>query len=139
VYVLQGVDADALEILLQAITRKEVDILKSDDILSVPQASSMLQFESIQKICVEMVVHQCLTVSTCLQTIVIADELDLITLHPKAQALALWEFSQAKETDAFLELWKNSLDEGYIYSSRACNTILCKKRNYDLPLPSILL
>jgi len=104
VYVLQGVDADAMEILLRAITRKEVDILKSDDILSVLQASSMLQFESIQKICVEMIVHQCLTVSTCLQTMVIADELDLITLHHKAQALALWEFSQAKETDAFLEL-----------------------------------
>ena len=84
VYVLQGVDADAMEILLRAITRKEVDILKSDDILSVLQASSMLQFESIQKICVEMIVHQCLTVSTCLQTMVIADELDLITLHHKA-------------------------------------------------------
>ena len=103
-YVLQGVDADTMEILLQAVTRKEVDILKSNDILSVLQASSMLQFESIQKTCVEMIVHQCLTVSTCLQTMVIADKLDLITLHHKAQALALWEFSQVKETDAFLEL-----------------------------------
>lgn len=101
---LQGVDADAMEILLEAITRKEVDILKSNDILSVLQASSMLQFESIQKTCVEMIVHQCLTVLTCLQTMVIADELDLIMLRHKAQALALWEFSQAKETDAFLEL-----------------------------------
>jgi hypothetical protein len=98
------VDADAMKILLQAVTRKEVDILKSNDILSVLQASSMLQFESIQKTCVEMIVHQCLTVSTCLQTMLIADELDLITLHHKAQALALWEFSEAKETDAFLEL-----------------------------------
>jgi hypothetical protein len=34
--------------------------------------------------------------------------------------------------------WKNSLDEGYIYSSLACNTILYKK-NYDLPLPTLLL
>lgn len=101
---IQGVDADAMEILLQAITRKEVDILKSNNILSVLQASSMLQFESIQKTCVEVIVHQFLTVSTCLQTMVIADELDLITLHHKAQALALWEFSQAKETDVFLEL-----------------------------------
>lgn len=101
---LQGVDADAMEILLQSVSRKEVDILKSNDILSVLQASNMLQFESIQKTCVEMIVHQWLSVSTCLQTMVTAEELDLITLHHKAQALALWEFSKVKETDAFLEL-----------------------------------
>jgi hypothetical protein len=101
---LQGVDADAMEILLQSVNKKEIDILKSNDILSVLQASSMLQFESIQKTCVEMIVHQWLSVSTCLQTMAIAEELDLITLHHKAQALALWEFSQVKETDAFLEL-----------------------------------
>ncbi|PNF26616.1 hypothetical protein B7P43_G11345, partial [Cryptotermes secundus] len=64
----------------------------------------MLQFESIQKTCVEMIVHQWLSVSTCLQTMVTAEELDLMTLHHKAQALALWEFSKVKETDAFLEL-----------------------------------
>lgn len=103
-YVLQGVDADAMAVLLHSVCRKEVDILKSNDILSVLQASSMLQFESIQKTCVEMIVHQWLTVSTCLQTMVTAEELDLITLRHKAQALALWEFSQVKETDAFLEL-----------------------------------
>jgi hypothetical protein len=34
---------------------------------------------------------------------VTAEELNLITLHHKARALALWEFSQVKETDAFLE------------------------------------
>jgi hypothetical protein len=104
VYVFQGVDADAMAVLLQSVNRKEVDILKSNDILSVLQASSMLQFESIQKICVEMIVHQWLTILTCLQTMVTAEELDLITLHHKAQALALWEFSQVRETDAFLEL-----------------------------------
>jgi hypothetical protein len=103
-YILQGVDADAMAVLLQSINRKEVDILKSNDILSVLQASSMLQFDSIQKICVEMIVHQWLTILTCLQTMVTADELDLITLHHKAQVLALWEFSQVRETDAFLEL-----------------------------------
>ncbi|XP_033608877.1 uncharacterized protein LOC111868261 isoform X2 [Cryptotermes secundus] len=99
-----GVDADAMEILLQSVSRKEVDILKSNNILSVLQASNMLQFESIQKTCVEMIVHQWLSVSTCLQTMVTAEELDLMTLHHKAQALALWEFSKVKETDAFLEL-----------------------------------
>lgn len=101
---MQGVDADAMEILLQSVNKKEVDILKSNDILSVLQASNMLQFESIEKTCVEMIVHRWLSVSTCLQTMAIAEELDLITLHHKAQALALWEFSQVKETDAFLEL-----------------------------------
>ncbi|XP_021917113.1 kelch-like protein 29 isoform X2 [Zootermopsis nevadensis] len=93
-----------MAVLLQSVNRKKVDILKSNDILSVLQASSMLQFESIQKICVEMIVHQWLTILTCLQTMVTAEELDLITLYHKAQALALWEFSHVRETDAFLEL-----------------------------------
>lgn len=103
-YALQGVDVEAMAILLQSVNRKKVDILKSNDILSVLQASSMLQFESIQKICVEMIVHQWLTILTCLQTMVTAEQLDLITLHHKAQALALWEFSQVRVIDAFLEL-----------------------------------
>ncbi|XP_069689017.1 kelch-like protein 38 isoform X1 [Periplaneta americana] len=108
---IQGVDPDAMAVLLQSVERKEVDILKSNDILSVLQASSMLQFESVQKICIDMIVHQWLTVSTCLQTMIIADELDLITLKHKAQALALWEFAQVKDTDTFFELTIDYLEK----------------------------
>ncbi|XP_069689026.1 kelch-like protein 38 isoform X1 [Periplaneta americana] len=108
---IQGVDPDAMAVLLQSVERKEVDILKSNDILSVLQASSMLQFESVQKICIDMIVHQWLTVSTCLQTMIIADELDLITLKHKAQAVALWEFAQVKDTDTFFELTIDYLEK----------------------------
>jgi predicted RNA-binding Zn-ribbon protein involved in translation (DUF1610 family) len=34
--------------------------------------------------------------------------------------------------------WKNSLEEGYIYSSFACNKMLRKTRNYNSPLPYLL-
>ena len=101
----QGVDSDAMGILLQSVYKKEeVNLLKSNNILSVLQASSMLQFESVQKSCVDLIVHEWLNISTCLQTMITAHELDLITLYHKAQAVALWEFSQVKSTDAFLHL-----------------------------------
>ncbi|PSN54654.1 hypothetical protein C0J52_01082 [Blattella germanica] len=101
---IQGVDPDAMAILLQSLYTKEVDILKSEDILSVLQASSMLLFETIQKSCIDLIVHDWLNISTCLQTMITAYELGLASLHHKAKALALWEFSQVKNTGPFMEL-----------------------------------
>ncbi|KAJ9578774.1 hypothetical protein L9F63_004982 [Diploptera punctata] len=109
---IQGVDSEAMAMLLQSIYKKEeLNLLTSQNILSILQASSMLQFESIQKTCIDLIVHEWLNITTCLQTMKTAHQLDLITLYQKARALALWEFSKVKMTDAFLDLSIDQVSE----------------------------
>ncbi|KAJ8896473.1 hypothetical protein PR048_001817 [Dryococelus australis] len=99
-----GVDTDAMDILLHSTETSEVDILRSANVLSVLQASCMLQFEAVKRSCIDLIMNKWLCVDSCLQIIHTAQKLDLHDLHNKAIALALWEFSQVKKTSSFFHL-----------------------------------
>ncbi|KAK7864722.1 hypothetical protein R5R35_013610 [Gryllus longicercus] len=109
---IQNVEPEAMRSILEYVKTNEIprDILKSNEILSLLQASSMLQFEGVQEICVNVIIQEWLSVDTCLQTMATAHVLDLISLYRKARALAFWEFSTVKTTSAFFDLSIDALE-----------------------------
>ncbi|XP_049814572.1 kelch-like protein 38 isoform X1 [Schistocerca nitens] len=110
---MQGVEPEAMEVVLKFIQTNEIpsEILNSDMILSVLQASSMLQFEDLKKTCVRLIAQEWLTVETCLQTMHKTFELDIIELYKKAKAFALWEFFKVKLSPSFTQLTIEQLED----------------------------
>ncbi|XP_068081135.1 kelch-like protein 7 isoform X1 [Anabrus simplex] len=112
-YLSKNIESEAMKTLLDFIQNGEIpdDVLKSDHLLSLLQASMMLQFEAVQKICISVITQEWLSVETCLQTMATAHALDIIPLYQKARALALWEFSSVKSTSAFLDFAIEGLED----------------------------
>lgn len=86
------------------------------NVSSVLQASSMLQFDIIQQMCIN-IISESLTVDTCLDTMRISYDLDIPELHKKAKTVALWEFRSVVKTSAFLNLSIEALEN---YLSNDC-------------------
>lgn len=81
-----------------------MDFTKCYNILEVLEASSMLQFDYIQKECIKFIIRSWLDKETWLPTSNVADKLGLSDLKRKTKALALWNFSEVRKTEHFLHL-----------------------------------
>lgn len=86
-----------MSIIIGLIWDKDL-IVRTDEIFSVLQAASMLQFKCIEELCVERLTEY-LSPSLSIQTWILAEKLSIKPLYMKAKLLALNSFLEIKDMD----------------------------------------
>lgn len=108
---MQEVEPEVFGFIINAINSSVVDFTKSENILDILEATSMLQFDNLQKDCIKYITSSWLDKETWLPTANIADKLGLTELKKKTKTLALWNFSEVRKTEQFLYLSSDEVIE----------------------------
>lgn len=77
--------------------------INEKDILSVLQASCMLQFDKVKINCLERV-NEMLRLDNCIKIWIVTEQLSLKPIYLKAKLMALQEFVQLKDSDGLLDM-----------------------------------
>ncbi|XP_022921282.1 kelch-like protein 6 isoform X2 [Onthophagus taurus] len=104
---LQDVDLNSFNIILKTLW-DESYLINDEDLLTVLQTASMLQFNHIKSNCIEKIT-ELLSPINCLTIWQITEQLDIKPLNLKAKAMSLVEFEIIKDLDCLLELNINQL------------------------------
>lgn len=106
---IKDVDGFVLKMLIDLAYGYPFEISNEDYIVNLLEASTMLQFLSIQDRCTELLLHR-INVSNVVKLFTLADMFGLLMLRKQSFAYILYNFNQIFELkDSFLQLSKNLL------------------------------